>query len=164
VIYLSKELYIGMMEILRTTLHGEEAAHDTHHEKSFSAKKHRQHRIRRIISFLLVAVIFFICTTLFSQYQVYILQKIAKAQEEVKPEVPVTSEQIVKAVSRHIRTPAGVPQIAEVKEAQKLIESQPFFKDVINGDIIIVYDTMVLIYRPLEDVLVSVGDFSVSSK
>jgi hypothetical protein len=153
-----------MMETLRATLHGEEVVQDMTHEKSVSAKKQRQHRVRRVVSLLLIAVIFFICTTLFSQYQVYILQRIAKAQEEIKPEVPVTSEQVVNAVSRHIKVPAGSPQIAEVKEAQKLIASQPFFKDVINGDIIVVYDTMVLVYRPLEDTLVSVGDFSVSSK
>lgn len=129
-----------------------------------SSKKNKQKRAKRIFGGLLFGVIFFAITTAYSQYQMYILSSLLQAQEKASQEPPKTVDEVVKAVSRHIKVPVGVPQIAAVTDAKKLASTQVFFKDVVNGDIVVVYDSVIYLYRPLEDVLVSVGDISGEKK
>lgn len=130
---------------------------DSQDQKNALHKKVRQNKTKRVISLLLGIIIFFILTTLFSQYQVYVLQKIATAKEESHPDVPVTNDDIIKAVSRHVKLPEGTPQVAEVKDAAKLVNSQAFFKDAVNGDVVVVYQDLIILYRPTEDILINVG-------
>lgn len=129
-----------------------------------STKKNKQKRVKRIFGGLLIAVVFFMLTTVYSQYQMYVLSSLLQAHEKASQEVPKTVDEVVKAISRHIKVPVGVPQIAAVTDAKKLASTQVFFKDVVNGDIVVVYDSVIYLYRPLEDVLVSVGDISGEKK
>lgn len=116
-------------------------------------KKGKQKRIRKVILGLLAAVIFLLCTTIYLQYEVYGLKKI----EATRDEVPSTPNQIIDAVKRHIIVPGGEPQIAAVEDAKKLNTSQAFFKDALNGDVVLVYETMIILYRPSLDIVVAVG-------
>lgn len=135
-----------------------ESALEKDQTKLNQLRKIRQRRIRRIVLILLGATIFFFLTTMYSQYQVYILKKLEAANALAHPEVPTTPNQIVEAVSRHIVLPDSVPQIAAVQDAKKLSTSQTFFKNAVNGDVVLVYDTTIILYRPAQDIIVAVGD------
>ena len=121
-------------------------------------RKKRQKRIKMIFGGLIVLVLLLLCATAYSSYRLHTL-----AKEELTTSTPVTpktAEDVVKALSRHILVPEGVPQIAEVQDAEKLRNSQAFFKDAENGDIVVVYDTTIFIYRPSKDIVVASGDIS----
>ena len=123
-------------------------------------KKNRQRRLRKVIISLLCAVLFFALTTAYSQYQVYVLEKLSAVNDVEHPSVPTTPDQIVEAVSKHIILPDTVPQIAAVQDAKKLSTSQTFFQNAENGDVVLVYTTAIYLYRPSQDILVAVGDIS----
>jgi hypothetical protein len=89
---------------------------------------------------------------------VYVLKKLEAANDITNPAVPATPNQIIEAVSKHIILPDTVPQIAAVQDAAKLSSSQEFFKDTVDGDVVIVYENMIIVYRPSKDLLVAVGD------
>lgn len=133
-------------------------------EKRSEAKKLRQKRLKKIILSLLSIAIFFFLTTVYSQYQVYILKKLEASNAIMHPDVPTTPNQIVEAVAKHILLPDTVPQIASIQDAKKLSTSQAFFKDAVNGDVVLVYQTLIIIYRPTQDILVAVGDISGGEK
>jgi hypothetical protein len=128
------------------------------------AKKTRQKRLKKVILSLLGISIFFFLTTVYSQYQVYILKKLADDTAVTSPDVPVTPNQILEAVSRHMILPDTVPQIAAIQDAKKLSTSEEFFKDAINGDMVLVYDATIIVYRPAQDIIVAVGNVSNTQK
>lgn len=127
-------------------------------------KKGKQKKLSRIFGGLLITIVFFVLTTVYSQYQMYVLSNLLQAQEKASTTAPQTVDEVVKAVGRHIKLPEGVPQIAAVTDAKKLSSTQVFFKDVMNGDIVVVYDSAIYLYRPLEDIVVAVGDISGAKK
>lgn len=129
-----------------------------HEEKQAQVRKLKQKRLKKVILSLLGVAIFFFLTTMYSQYQVYVLKGLESDNILKNPEVPETPNQIVEAVSHHILLPDTVPQIAAIQDAKKLSTSQAFFKDSLNGDVVLVYETTIIIYRPSLDVLVAVGD------
>lgn len=133
-------------------------------EKHSQIKKNKQKRLKKIVFSLFGFAIFFFLTTVYSQYQVYVLKKLAVAEELANPEIPSTPNQIVEAVSRHIILPDTIPQIASIQDAKKLSTTQAFFKDAVNGDVVLVYETTIIIYRPTQDILVAVGDISGTPK
>lgn len=121
-------------------------------------KKMKQRRLKRVIVILFGSSLFFCMTTVYFAYQEYALNKLAKAEELNHPDVPVTANQILEALSRHMILPDTVPQIAQVQDAAKIKNSQELFKDVENGDSVIVYETMIIVYRPSKDIIVAVGN------
>ena len=127
-------------------------------------RKTKQKKVRRLVMILLGTTIFFTLTTVYSVYEIYVLKKLAAAETLLHPDVPVTPTQIMDAISHHIILPTGTPQIATVQDAKKLNTSQAFFKDAINGDVVLVYDTMIILYRPSKDIIVAVGDISAVTK
>lgn len=133
-------------------------------DKRSEEKKTRQKRLKKIVLSLLGIALFFFLTTVYSQYQVYILKKLESSNAIAHPDIPVTPNQIVEAVAKHIILPDTAPQIASIQDAKKLSTSQAFFKDAVNGDVVLVYQTMIVIYRPTQDVLIAVGDISGASK
>lgn len=133
-------------------------------EKHAQAKKNKQKRLKRVVFSLLGFVIFFFLTTVYSQYQIYILKKLSAAEELAHPEIPTTPNQILEAVAHHIVLPDTIPQIASIQDAKKLSTAQTFFKDAVNGDVVLVYETTIIIYRPSQDILVAVGDISGTPK
>lgn len=127
-------------------------------------KKAKQNKIKKIVISLFLIAVFFILTTMYSQYQVYVLKKSETNKELANSKVPVTPSEIVESVSHHILLPKATPQIAAVQDAKKLSTSQTFFKDAINGDIVLVYEKTIIIYRPSKDIVVAVGDIGGTSK
>lgn len=133
-------------------------------DKLVQAKKTRQKRLKKVVFSLLGVSVFFFLTTVYFAYETYALKKLAVAEELAHPDIPVTPEQILEAVARHMILPDVVPSIAAVQDAAKLSSSQEFFKDVMNGDSVIVYPTMIIVYRSTQDIIVAVGNVSGSQK
>lgn len=133
-------------------------------EKQVLLKKSKQKRLQRIVVSLLGFSIFFLLTTVYSQYEVYILKKLAAANEITHPEIATTPNQILEAVARHMILPDTIPQIATVEDAKKLSTTQDFFKDTINGDVVLVYEATIIVYRPSRDIVVAVGNVSAGQK
>ncbi len=131
-----------------------------HTEESSSLKKQKQRRLKRVILFLFGTSIFFGLTTVYFAYQKYALNKLMVAEELNHPDVPVSANQILDAVSKLMMLPDTVPQIAEVQDAAKIKNTQEFFKDIQNGDSVIVYETMIIVYRPSSNIIVAVGNVS----
>lgn len=133
-------------------------------DKLATQKKTRQKRLKKVVFSLLGVSIFFFLTTVYFGYEMYALKKLAAAEELNHPDVPVTPNQILEALARHMILPDTVPQIATVQDAKKLSSTQEFFKDVINGDSVVVYETMIIVYRPSQDIIVAVGNVSGAQK
>ncbi len=133
-------------------------------------RKNKQKRVRMVWGALVIVVILLAASTAYSQYKLYKLTKdemtvgAGTTKGEIGassiPSTPKTGEDVIKSLSRHILLPQGNPQIAEVKDATKLRDSQAFFKDTQNGDVVVVYDTSIFIYRPSADIVVAAGDIS----
>jgi hypothetical protein len=49
------------------------------------------------------------------------------------------------------------PQIAEVQDVAQLRKTQDFFKNAENGDVVIMYSSVIYLYRPSQDRVVSAG-------
>lgn len=137
----------------------EQVSENEKHVDFSHVKKAKQKRVKKIVLSLFVISIFFFMTTIYSQYKVYKLSKFENIKANLlKGEIPSNPQQIIEAVSRHILLPTSTPQIAAVQDANKLITAQTFFKDALNGDIVLVYESTIVIYRPSKDIVVAVGD------
>ena len=147
------------------------ANEEAHHIKQkIEKRKQKQQKVRMLIGggilFLLAALIF----AGYSQYKLYVLTKDETFVRDTPSTsattfsstgtTPKTGEDIIVSLKKHILVPEGNPQIAEIQDVMKLKETQPFFKDAKNGDIVIVYQTTIFIYRPSADIVVASGDIS----
>lgn len=130
-------------------------------KQKIEKRKAKQRRLKVLVISVASIIGLLLSFALYSQYKLYKLTKaetVVAKEEAIKP--PKTADEVIKALKRHILTPEGAPQIAEVKDSQHLRETQAFFKDVLNGDIVIVYPTTIFVYRPSLDVVVASGDIS----
>lgn len=148
----------------------------SHIEDDMDAMKHKiekrkqKQKRQKTVFFTLIALAgLFAVLFGYSQYKLYVL-----SQEEVANTLTTnnsvtsvvtinassTPDQVIKALGRHILLPAGNPQIAQIQDVTKLKDTQAFFKDAENGDIVVVYETMIYVYRPSKDVLVATSDIS----
>lgn len=130
-------------------------------------RKVKQKRLKHVFSVLIVVIVLLAGAFAYSQYKLYTLSKeelvgdtksSSLTQDLTTP--PKDASDVVKRLGRHILLPSGTPQIAEVQDAAKLKETQAFFKDAQNGDIVVVYETMIYIYRPSADIVVGAADIS----
>lgn len=133
-------------------------------DKVLQAKKAKQKRLKKIVFSLLGVSIFFFLTTVYFVYEVTALKKLAQEEELKHPDIATTPEQVLEAVSKHMILPDVPPSIAEVQDAAKLSSTQEFFKDVKNGDYVLVYPTILIVFRPSADIIVAVGNVSGSQK
>jgi len=97
-------------------------------------------------------------------WQHYGLKASANGTDEVRVDAPATTElsteQLLAKVGTHIVLPVGeTPTIASVVDADKLKQEQAFYRDVQNGDFVLIYPQAqkAFIYRDSTDVLVNVG-------
>ena len=123
-------------------------------------KKNKYRRIRKIVaSFMGLALLFFV-TTLYSQYQIFVLKNKATSTSFSQLQTNELRDplKVIEAVSRHMILPTTTPQVAAVEDSVRLSSSQPFFKDVLNGDVVLMYKAMIIVYRPSKDIIVTVGD------
>lgn len=134
-----------------------------HHEvdsikHKIEKKKRKQQRFKVLVGFTVLVVITLTCVSIYSTYKLHQLRSLeAVTQTEAMPK---TGEEVLKALRRHILVPEGNPQIAEINDISKLKDTQAFFRDAENGDVVIVYDTTIFIYRPSADIVVASGDIS----
>lgn len=150
---------------------GEAEASLMHHEtflikQKIEKRKQKKARLVMIVGSLACAVFFLLILVGYSQYKLYTLSQEEKIQSagvmasSISFTPANTGEEVVRALSRHILLPEGTPQIAEIKDVTKLRDSQAFFKDAQNGDIVVIYNTTIIIYRPSKDIIVAEGDIS----
>lgn len=125
-------------------------------------KKKRQKKLRIIFGSLSGIIMFLLVVLGYFQYRLYTLSK----EEKILPEAmtvinaSTTPQDIIRMVGRHVLLPEGEPQIAEVRDVEKLKEQQAFFKNAENGDLIILYTTMIFIYRPSKDIVIASSDIT----
>lgn len=152
------------------TPYGGSLAHDdvASLKHKIEKRKNKQRKVFVVVGGLALLVL---VLALFSGYSWYKLQLLAKqevtgapsqsgAAEGFVPSTPKTGEEIIRALGEHILLPSGNPQIAEVQDVAKLKATQAFFRDAENGDIVVVYETMIFIYRPSADIVVAASDIS----
>jgi hypothetical protein len=76
--------------------------------------------------------------------------------DEVNAGVSVSQKEIVLKVSKHIDLPNEEPQeVVRVQDAQSLQAQNDFYKDVKEGDYILMYKNMAVIYDLRNDVVVA---------
>jgi hypothetical protein len=124
-------------------------------------RKKQQQKFAVIFGSLTLIIVVLIVVVIYSQYR---LRTLSKEEVEVPQKLVITASttpaEIIATLKRHILLPEGNPQIAEVKDVEKLKEQQAFFKDAENGDIIVLYETMIYLYRPSLDIIIASGDVS----
>ena len=84
------------------------------------------------------------------------IQKLQSSEGQTELQQQET-EELLKAIGRHILLPEGEPLVATIVDAETLKASQPFYAEAKNGDKLVVYQEKALIYDPDKDVLVNVG-------
>ncbi len=147
---------------IKDTTHDENSFADEHAlelKRKIDARKNKQKRIKMILGGLIGLVVFLAALTAYSQYKLMTLSK-DEMGGVAGTTTPKTGEEVIAALSRHILLPKGTPQIAEVQDAARLRDTQAFFKDTINGDIVVVYETTIFVYRPSQDIVIAAGDIS----
>lgn len=131
-------------------------------KKKLEKRKKQQKKITVIFGGLSCVIFILVGFVSYSQYKLYKLSR--DEQSYVSSAVVITAsttpEEIIKFLGRHILLPEGNPQIAQVKDIEKLRETQAFFKNAENGDVVVLYETIIFIYRPSRDIVVASGDLS----
>ncbi len=96
---------------------------------------------RYLVSFLVVVVIFGSAS-----YGVYALI------DKINSEVVVSEQEIISRVKKHLEIPSDNPQsVVRVEDASTLKSQNEFFKDVKEGDYVILYENMAIIYDLKKD-------------
>lgn len=127
--------------------------------RKLELRRKKQKRVKILFVSLGGIIALLVIFVAYSQYKLYRLSR----DEKIVPSEITTATtpiQIIQMLGRHVLLPEGEPQIAEVKDVEKLRDTQAFFKNAENGDLIILYPTTIYIYRPSMDVVVSTGDIS----
>lgn len=120
-------------------------------------RRAKQRKLKIVLGTLLSLVVIFGSIALYSQYKLRTLTR-AELQDSIpKESQPRTGEEIVKALGRLVLLPEGVPQIAEVQDVDRLKKSQSFFENAENGDVVVVYDNDIYLYRPSKDIIIGSG-------
>jgi hypothetical protein len=123
-------------------------------------RKLKQRKLKLILRILLSLVVIFGTIAAYSQYKLQTLTEDELLVDTPKEKQPRTGEEIVKALGRHVLLPDGSPQIAEVQDAARLKMTQAFFEKAENGDVVVVYDSVIFLYRPSKDIVIASGDIS----
>ncbi len=123
-------------------------------------RKLKQRKLKIILGTLLFLVVFLGGIAAYSQYKLQTLTVDELIVDIPKEKQPRTGQEIVAALGRHILLPEGNPQIAEVQDVAQLKMSQAFFENAENGDVVVVYDSLIFLYRPSKDIVIASGDIS----
>jgi hypothetical protein len=130
-------------------------------KQKIEKRKAKERKRKLHFSSLAIVIVFLIIFLGYSQYRLSILAKDeANSSSGTSVTNAKTGEEVVKALSRHILLPEGKPQIAEIQDVSKLQSTQAFFKNAHNGDIVVVYDSTIIIYRPEKDIIIGMGDMT----
>jgi hypothetical protein len=106
---------------------------------------------QKIILILLVGVIL-LASILFLFFSKKTEQKL------LNNSISAQEQNILNAVSQKIKLPTQEnPQIILITDSQYIRNNQPFFAQAENGDVMIVYSSYLVLYRPSEDRVVNSG-------
>lgn len=70
---------------------------------------------------------------------------------------------LAEKVARHVQVPAGDPKITTVSDAESLKKSQPVYASVQNGDIVLTYSTVEVVYNSQTDRVLYIRSLNSSS-
>ena len=131
-------------------------------KRKIEVKKRQQQKLKTIFSSLVGVIALLILFLAYSQYKLHVLSLDEKSTPTLGVTVTAstTPQDIIRMLGKHILLPEGDPQIAEVRDVEKLRDKQAFFKNAENGDIIVLYETTIFIYRPSKDIVVASGDIT----
>jgi hypothetical protein len=115
------------------------------------AKKISKGKLFFILLFLVI-----LAGLIYSQYQLYILKDPAYQQKVAEEQVQL----LLKKVSKIMLLPTETPQIVQIQDVEKLKAQQPFFKDAQNGDEVLIYTNMAIVYSPSMNKIINVGPVS----
>jgi hypothetical protein len=73
------------------------------------------------------------------------------------------ARQVIARVGALIQLPEGEPQIAVVKDPQILAQNQAFFANAQVGDVLLVYPTTAILYRPQVNKIINIGPVQTGS-
>ncbi len=155
-------------QIIRAEAYGQSEASFAHSEtdkikQKLELRKKQQRRLRTIFGSLGVIILLLVAFLAYSQYKLYLISKdeMKVSSSAVSINASTTPQEIIAILGRHVLLPSGNPQIAQVQDVEKLRDSQAFFKNAENGDLIIVYENAsIFLYRPSRDIVIAVGDIS----
>ncbi len=146
---------------------GESEASFAHNEvekikNKLEKRKQRQKKLSAIFGVLGGVILILVVFVAYSQYKLYQLSLDEKtfSSKTIVITASTTPEEIISLLEKHVLLPAGNPQIAQVEDVAKLKETQAFFKNAENGDVVVLYETTIFLYRPSKDILVASGDVS----
>jgi len=64
---------------------------------------------------------------------------------------------VVKRLEKHMQVPLEEPLVATITDADKLKKDEPFYKNAVNGDKVVIWRDKAVIYRMTDDRLVDFG-------
>jgi hypothetical protein len=67
------------------------------------------------------------------------------------------AQNLVSIVGKHVLLPSGEPTIAIIEDVDALKESQAFFTNASNGDRLLIYPELAVIYNPANNIVVNMG-------
>ncbi len=89
----------------------------------------------------------------YSTYQLYLIKNPVYQQKMLEKQ----TNKIIQDVGKIFELPTGAPQIATVADVDSLKASQPFFDKARNGDQVLIYDALAILYRPSEHKIINVA-------
>ena len=66
-------------------------------------------------------------------------------------------ESVLESISHHMELPEEAPLVAMIDDAASLKKSQGFYSDAENGDILLIFAEIAVIYRPDSDIIINSG-------
>ncbi len=96
----------------------------------------------------------------FSQY--YKIKSTPLKNNRPNTTLATSTEEVLAAVGKLILLPTEQPNLAIIDDSvSDLKAKEPFFKDALPGDRILVYSERAIIYRPSQNIIINVGPISV---
>lgn len=89
----------------------------------------------------------------YSQYELYQIKQADYQQKMIEKK----NQNVLASVSKLMLLPDGQPQIYYVQDAEQLKKQQVFFKSAENGDAVLVYQTVAIVYSIAKNKIVNVG-------
>jgi hypothetical protein len=115
-----------------------------------SEEKKKKISPKILISFVILALIGGVG---YSQYQLYRATN-AEYQKQVAEE---RTQKVVQSVATLMELPEETPQVATVQDVDLLRQTQPFFGKAENGDLVLIYSQMAIIYSEKKNKIINVG-------
>lgn len=121
----------------------------------------RKRKKKFIFIIVIIAIIFGIGYVSIKSMRSTFFQKSPEAIQKAAQEAELKEiESITEKISRHLILPKGeIPTMATVIDATALIAQQPFYRDTVDGDKVLIYlqNQQAIIYSPSRDIIVNVG-------